>query len=58
MLRNGKRIQANAYAANAAIVMGMTVAGMVTMRLLMNALRHAFAAEDLAGSCRASTGLS
>jgi hypothetical protein len=31
-------IHANAYAANAAIVMGMTVAGIVTTRLLMNAV--------------------
>ena len=36
--RSGKRIQANAYAAKAATVMGMTVDGMVTMRLLMKAL--------------------
>ena len=43
--RNG--IQANAYAANAAIVIGMTVAGMVTMRLLRNASPMPFDADDL-----------
>ena len=36
--RNGKRIQAKAYAANAAIVIGISVDGTVTMRLLMKAL--------------------
>ncbi len=32
-----KSIQANAYAANAAIVIGMTVEGIVTARLFRNA---------------------
>ena len=37
MPRSGNRIHAKAYAAKAAMVMGMTVDGMVTMRLLMKA---------------------
>ena len=37
MPRPRKGIQAKAYAANAAIVIGMTVAGIVTMRLFRNA---------------------
>jgi hypothetical protein len=36
--RSGKRIQAKAYAAKAAIVIGMTVEGMVTIRLFRKAL--------------------
>ena len=43
--RNG--IQAKAYAANAAIVIGMTVAGMVTMRLFRKASPMPFDADDL-----------
>ena len=36
--RPGNGIQANAYAANAAIVIGITVDGIVTMRLFRNEL--------------------
>ena len=36
VLRNGKFIHANAYAANAATKIGMIVAGIVMNRLLMN----------------------
>ena len=39
--RPGNSIHENAYAANAAIVIGITVDGIVTARLFMNALPNA-----------------